>query len=240
MLFGSPDEILHPQGENCAPLFWQLPSQSQPGWLPHSPGHTGLKCSQSSQNCSSVVPTGSPKGFKQLSFPQESPAGTGLQGQPPPHGVEPALFSHSGAQGQALAEEKTSGEGLSPPSLRGCAVVRKHLRMSARHKILFENSENLLRSEQSVPRGKATTSSWRCRLVLWACIRADEGGKGREILYQLPDMCRWRLQPPPPFPQHLFSVLNCVQSSMVINQIFPKLVFLPNQCVDWGWGPETE
>lgn len=39
MLFGSPDEIINPQGENCAPLFWQLSlvpplSQSPPGLAP--------------------------------------------------------------------------------------------------------------------------------------------------------------------------------------------------------------
>lgn len=106
-----------------------------------------------------MVPKGSPKEFKQLSFPQESPAGKGLQEQPPSHGVEPDLFSHRGAQGQALAKEKMSVEVLSPPSLRGCSVVCKHLRMSAWYKILFENSENLLRSEQLVQRRKTTTSS---------------------------------------------------------------------------------
>ena len=30
MLFGPPDEVINPQGETRAPLFWQLPSQSQP------------------------------------------------------------------------------------------------------------------------------------------------------------------------------------------------------------------
>ena len=60
-----------------------------------------------------MVPVRSPKGVKQLSFSQKSPAGKGLQGQPPSHGVEPALFSHRGAQGQALAKEKMSVEVLS-------------------------------------------------------------------------------------------------------------------------------
>lgn len=139
------------------------PPSPSPGWIPHSPGHTHLKCSQSSQNCSSMVPTGSPKGFQQLSFSQESPAGKGMQGQhrPPPHlhGVEPALFSHREAQGQALAKEKMSVEVLSPPSLRGYSLGCKHLRMSAWYKILFENSENLLHSEQLAQRRKTMTSS---------------------------------------------------------------------------------
>ena len=80
---------------------------------------------------------------------------------PPPHlhGVEPALFSHREAQGQALAKEKMSVEVLSPPSLRGYSLGCKHLRMSAWYKILFENSENLLHSEQLVQRRKTMTSS---------------------------------------------------------------------------------
>lgn len=73
----------------------------------------------------------------------------------------------------------------SPPSLRGCSLVCKHLRMSTWYKILFENPENLLHSEQLVQRRETTTSSWRCRLVLWVCIMADEGGKGRDSLSAL-------------------------------------------------------
>lgn len=111
--------------------------------------------------------------------------GRGCRGNPPSHGVEPALFSHREAQGQALAKEKMSVEVLSPPSLRGYSLGCKHLRMSAWYKILFENSENLLHSEQLVQRRKTMTSSWRWSLVLWVCIRADEGGKGRDSLSAL-------------------------------------------------------
>ena len=122
----------------------------------------------------------------------------------------------------------------SPPSLRGCSLVCKHLRMSTWYRIqkICSIQNNWFKGEK--PRPLPEDVGWFCECVLWQ-MRVGKA----EILYQLSDMCRWTLQPPPPFPQHLFSVLNCVQSSMVIMQIFPKLVLLPNQCVDWGWGPET-
>lgn len=67
---------------------------------------------------------------------------------------------------------------------------------------------------------------------------ADEGGKGRDSVSTL-QYVSMETSATTSIPTALVLCTQLHPKQHGYYQIFPKLVLLPNQCVDWGWGPET-